>query len=174
MSKGSKKFTVEEKTEIARKAVSGSGQTIAELAEKHAVSVDEIRAWIRETGVASVRNSEESQSEEVVDLEASDSFIESVNFGATHDILNYGRLIFWTLFGTAVVVSIIISIVYIYDYTFSGVAQQSSERSQFYEISQLKQQAELKLNSFGVVDPEEGIYHIPVDSAISNMVEEFE
>lgn len=171
MSKEPNDFTKEEKTEIALKAVSGGEQEINQLAGKHGVSAEVIKTWIRETGVASVENSDEEHIEEV-SLEASDSFIESVSFGATHDILNYPRLTFWVGFGTAVFVIIVLAIMNIYDYTFSGVAQQSSEQSLYYEINQMNQQSQAKLETFGVVDPEEGVYHIPVDSAISIMVQE--
>lgn len=167
MSSESKNFTKEQKTAIALKAVSSDDSGKQELAKEHGVTVNEIENWIRETGVHNVDDDEST-----VSLEASDYFARSVEFGADPDQLNYPRLIFWSTFGTAVIAIMIFSIMAIYDFTISGTGQQQSESSRFYNISEIQRADSEKLNSFGVVDPETGIYRIPIDSAITLIVQD--
>lgn len=167
MSKKQKKFTDEEKNSIALKAVSGGDDAVKELSEKHDISTEEIRNWIRETGVKPVKEKEEE-----VSLDASEDFIASVNYGANFDNLNYRRLTFWSIFGIAVIVIFIQSIMFIHDYTQSSSVQLRSEQSQFYNIDEMRQNDRETLNSFGVVNAEEGIYRIPIDSAITQIANE--
>ncbi|MDX1640325.1 MAG: transposase [Balneolaceae bacterium] len=169
MSKKQKTFTDEEKKEIALKAASGGEDAVKELSEKHGVSEEDIHNWIRETDVTDVATVTE---EEEVSLEATDEFIESVNYGANFDRLNYRRLFFWSAFGIAVILITIQSIMFIHEYTESSAIQLRSEQSQFYEIDEMKLNEQEKLNSFGVVDPEAGIYRIPIDSAITLIANE--
>lgn len=167
MSKKQQTFTDEEKNSIALQAVSGGDETVKELAKKHHVSEEEIRNWIRETGVKPVKEKEEE-----VSLDASENFIASVNYGATFDNLNYKRLLFWGIFGIAVIVIFVQSIMFIHDYTESSAVQLQSEQSLFYDIDEMKLNDQEILNSFGVVNAEEGIYRIPIDSAITQIANE--
>lgn len=169
MSKKQKTFTDEEKHSIALKAVAGGEDAVKELSEKHHVPEEEIRNWIRETDVTAVSD---VNKQEDVSLDATEDFIESVNYGANFDNLNYKRLLFWAVFGIAMMLFIVQSIKFIHEYTQSSAAQLRSEESQFYEIDEMKSNDEEMLNSFGVVDPEAGIYRIPVDSAITLIANE--
>lgn len=176
MSKESKKISKEEKTSIVLKAVSKGEGAYKELAENHGVTVEEIRTWIRESGAADVNKTETGDLDDgnTVSLDASDDFLESVEYGATLDKLNYKRLVFWAVFGTALIILIITAIQMIHNYTTSGVQRQVSEQSRFFNIDRSNQEAEEMLNTFGLVDLEAGIYRIPVDSAISRMANESE
>ena len=173
MSNDSKKFTLEEKTRIALEAASGDRGKMINLAEKHNVSVEEIENWIRETGVSNV-TSPEADDEESVSIVATEEFAKDYEFGATPDNLNYKRLFFWTTFGTVVILLFVVAVYNVYQYTYDGVMQENAERSQYYDIDELQNEATDQLNSFGVVNMEEEIYRIPIDSAISRMVEESE
>lgn len=166
----SEKFTKQEKTAIALQAASGDEKTIKQLAKKHNVSVDEIKLWVRETDVSGV----EEKHEHHVSIEATEDFANTVEYGATFDNLNYKRLTFWTIFGSTVFTIFIVAIIFLYGYTFPGVERDRSEASQFYNIQQMEQASQSHLQSFGVVDPDEGVYRIPVDSAISQMAEDLE
>lgn len=169
MSKKQNTFTDEEKRSIALEAASGGEDALKELSEKYGVSEEEIRNWIRATDVTEVSTFSE---DEEVSLDATESFIESVNYGANFDRLNYKRLFFWSIFGAVTLILIIQSIKMIYNYTASSTVQLSSEQSQFYNIDEMKRNDQEKLNSFGVVDPEAGIYRIPIDSAITLIANE--
>lgn len=161
MSKKSKNFSEQEKAAIALKAAGGGEDTLKKLAREHNVSEAEIRTWIRETGAATIPEADE------VSLEATEGFAKAVNHGVTFDHLNYRRLTFWTAFGAACLVLFIVGIMYMFDYSRNTISQVQSEQSRFYNIEQLKQLDRDRLNSFGLVDPDEGIYRIPIDSAIT-------
>lgn len=167
MSSEPNNFTKEEKAAIALKAVSGDDAAKQELAEKHGVTVEIIDNWIRETGVEPVEDDEYS-----VSLEASDEFKTSVDFGVVPDKLNYPRLIFWSVFGTAVIAIMVFALMGIYSYTITGTEQRQSEESLYYDINELQQRDQATLGTFGIVDPEERIYRIPIDSAITIMAQD--
>ena len=167
MSNSSKNFTKEEKAAIALKASSGEEGTLQELAEKYEVSVEEIREWMRETGVSAVNEDDDS-----ITIETTDSYASSVEYGASFDTPDYKKIVFWSAFGSAVTLLIIVSVFYVHSYTTSSVADRTSQESQFYDIQQLQQRDAETLNSYGVVDPEEGVYRIPIDKAISEIANE--
>lgn len=167
MSKSSKNFTEEEKAAIALKAASGQENKLQELADEHGVSVEEIRNWMRETGVTPVNEDDDS-----VSIETTESYASSVENGVSLDTPDYKKIVFWTTFGSAVILLIIVSVFYVHSYTTSNVADRTSEESQFYNIQEIQQKDNETLNSYGVVDPEEGIYRIPIDSAITEIVNE--
>lgn len=169
MSNESKKYSLEEKTKIALEAVSGKEGTIEEIAEKYNVSSDDIQKWIDETGVKNPKTAEEIEDEFSVTLDSTEEFAQNAEYGVTPDKLNYGRLTFWSVFGTLVILLFIVAIMFTYEYTFQGSERQASEQSQFYDINELQERERMKLSSFGVVDLEEGVYRIPIDSAISRI-----
>jgi len=171
MSNKPKNYTSEEKAKIALAATSANEEELRELAEKHEVSVDEIKRWIHETGVSDV-TSPDADEEDKISLIASDDFADDFDYGATFDNLDYRTLFFWSVFGTSIIVLFVVAIFFIFVYTYHGMEQQAAERSHFYDIEQMHDQDQLKLNSFGVVDLEEGIYRIPIDSAISQIAED--
>ena len=173
MSNDSKNFTLEEKTKIALEAASGDRGKMINLAEKYDISVEKIEEWIRETGVSNV-TSPDADDEESLSIIATEDFAKDYEFGATPDNLNYKRLFFWSIFGTVVILLFIIAVFNVYDYTYDGVQQQNAERSLYYEIDQQEASSREQLNSFGVVNPDEGIYRIPIDSAITKIAEESE
>jgi hypothetical protein len=173
MSNDSKKFTLEEKTKIALEASSGDRGKMINLAEKHDVSVEEIEEWMRETGVTNV-TSADTDDEESMSVIATEKFASDYDFGATPDNLNYKRLFFWSIFGTAVILLFIVAIFNLYEFTFNSVGQQNSKQSVYYDIEQLDESSTQQLNSFGIVDMEEGIYRIPIDSAITKIAQESE
>ena len=173
MSNDSKNFTLEEKTKIALEAASGDRGKMINLAEKHDVTVEKIEEWIRETGVSNVTPTD-ADDEESLSIVATEDFAKDYEFGATPDNLNYSRLFFWSIFGTVVILLFIVAVFNVYDYTYDGVNQQSAETSLYYDIDQLEASSSEQLNSFGVVNPEEGIYSIPIDSAITEIAQESE
>jgi len=176
MSNKKNNFTKDQKAKIALEAVSGGKEKLKELASEHDISEDKIMDWARELGVIdseeeAKKTSETDESfktEDRVDLEvANENFSDSINFGAMTDDLNVKKLTFWTIFGTFLILVMIVGIIEIYDYTIDSAQQEVAKESTFYDISELKERDQETLNSYGVVDPDEGIYRIPIDSAIS-------
>jgi len=161
MSKNHKSFTESEQIRIAKQAAAGGTEGLKRLAEDNDISPQVVQNWIREYNVENPGD----ESEEI-SLEASENFVDSVEYGATHDKLNYNRLTFWSVFGTSVILLFIISIMFIHEYTRTSALQRSDESSLYYDIDELEEQDKETLETFGVVNPEEGIYRIPIDSAI--------
>jgi len=183
MSNEKKNFTKNEKAKIALKAISGGNKVLKELASEHNVSEDEILDWASELGIINPEKKVETtppeeksfKKDDEVELEVTtEEFSDAIKFGASIDNLNMKRLTFWTIFGTFLVLIMVIGIVKVYDHTISTTQQEASGKSIFYDISELKQNDNEILNSFGVVDPDEGIYRIPIDSAISITVNNVE
>jgi hypothetical protein len=167
MSKNQNSLSESEQIRIAKQAASGNTEDLKRLAEENGVSQQEIQNWIRQYNIESPGDESDD-----VSLEASESFVDSVEYGATFDNLNYNRLTFWSVFGTVVILIFIISIMFIHEYTRTSALQRSDESSLYYDINELQEQDQETLDTFGVVDPEEGIYRIPIDSAITIMSNE--
>lgn len=95
--------------------------------------------------------------------------VRSIEHGVMEDKPNYKRLVFWSLFGIVIFVVFLISLMGMYDYNNFMFSQQVSEQSTFTQINELRAEDQERLSSFGVVDEEQGVYHIPIDSAIKIM-----
>lgn len=161
MSKKPTKITDSEKLNIANSAAVGGEKAVKALAIEHNITEEEIRIWVRDLKAGNVNDDDE------VTLDVTDDFAKSIEFGATFDTLNYNRLTFWSVFGTVVILLFIIAVMFMHEYTRTSSLQDRSEQSIYYDIEELKQTDQVKLDSFGVVDPDEGIYRIPIDSAIT-------
>jgi len=96
----------------------------------------------------------------------------SVDKGVMDDNPNYQRLLFWSVLGTAIFVIFVFMLASIYDFNNYLTQRDTSEGSSYYQIEELNEKAEKRLTTFGVVDKEEGIYRIPIDSAITTYIEE--
>lgn len=166
MSDKSDKLSDVEKAQIAEKAKNAGNEVREKLAKEYGVTEEEIREWELETSASDVSDDEE------VSLEATDEFIKSVEYGATFDILNYGRLTFWSVFGTVSVVLFIVGIMFMHEYNRTSALQERFQQSIFYDIEEIQQRDRAHLESFGVVDIDEGIYRIPIDSAITILTNE--
>lgn len=166
MSDKSDKLSDVEKAQIAEKAKNAGNEVREKLAEEYGVTEEEIREWELETSASDVSDDEE------ISLEATDEFIKSVEYGATFDILNYGRLTFWSVFGTVSVVLFIVGIMFMHEYNRTSAIQERFQQSIFYDIEEIQQRDRARLESFGVVDIDEGIYRIPIDSAITILTNE--
>jgi len=116
----SKNFTDREKAEIVEKALAGGDPEIQKLAEEYQVPADEIRSWIDES---------ENTSNDMISLDVSEDFADSVGFGATHDHLNYNKLTFWSLFGTGAIIIFVVAVMFMHEYTRTASLQTSSEQS---------------------------------------------
>lgn len=175
MSTDPKELRAEEKTRILEEALDGDKEHVKEVAEKYDLDVELLETWIREKDVTYVKPKKDHlEDQENVDLQVTKEFADDYEFGATPDNLNYRTLFFWSAFGTTVIVLFIVAIFFVYEYTYQGMGQQSADQSHFYEIEQQREQDSAHLNSFGVVDLDEGIYRIPIDSAITRLAQDTE
>lgn len=99
-------------------------------------------------------------------------FEDSVRLGVSEDVINYRKLFFWSVIGTAVVAIVVTVIINIYDFTMLNASRKAAEQSVYYDVGELRAKETARLGSYGLVDAERGIYHIPIDSAITLIAEE--
>lgn len=178
MASNEQTYSADFKKEVAQKALDQSKKNLDKLAKEYDVPVSVILMWatelekggedVFETTEEEQRSSEESSDD--VDVEISDEQVaESVDHGVMADKLNYKRLAFWSVFGTILVVIFVRALFEMYQYNMQLTQERVSSESEYYQVNQMKKEATDQLESFGVVDLEEGIYRIPIDSAINKM-----
>lgn len=173
----SDKYSSEFKAKIALEAVAQGRSVIKEIAEEHGVTEDQVIAWAAQlhdeaTKIFSGDESHDASDSEIEDVEISTDdpeFAHAVNHGVMSDTLNYRKLIFWSSLGTALVIIFVVGLVYFSQYSLFEAQKEASSLSTYSEIGELKAEQNQELNSFGVVSVEDGIYRIPIDSAISRI-----
>ncbi len=173
----SEKYSSEFKAKVAIEAVAEGRSVIEKVAKKHGVSEDQVIAWAAHLhdeaaqifASEDVHHEDEVVTEEVELSTDDEEFAVAVDHGVMSDTLNYNKLIFWSTLGTALVIIFVIGLVYFSQYSLFESQKQVSAQSTYSEIQNLKAKQNQELNSFGVVDLEEGIYRIPIDSAISRI-----
>lgn len=182
MASEEKQYSSEFKAKVAKKALEQDQQNLDGLSEKYDVPVSMILMWSTklknndgDTSIFSDSESHESEKahiakEEKVDVEVTDPKVaDSLSHGVMGDKMNYRKLVFWTVLGIVLVVIFVKGLVEMYQYNTQISRDRISEESEYYEVNMLKKEADETLSSFGVVDLEEGIYRIPIDSVISDM-----
>ncbi|HKK46315.1 MAG TPA: hypothetical protein VJ964_12395 [Balneolaceae bacterium] len=177
MASEEKNYTSEFKKEVAQKALDQSKKNLDKLSEKYDVPVSVILMWATELekgGIAVFEEAEEvehpEEKQEEFDVVVSDDKVaDSLNMGVMLDKLNYKRLIFWSVLGVVLFVIFVRSLIAIYETDRQDLQQEVASQSQFHHITELKTEARDKINSFGVVNLDKGVYRIPIDSAINEM-----
>ncbi len=173
-------YTSEFKAKVALDAVAQGRSVIKDVAKKYEVSEEEVIEWASQlqdeaAKVFGAGEAEEHFQSEVEDIELAtedEEFAAAVEHGVMSDTLNYKKLIFWSAFGTGLVVVFVIGLIYFSQYSLFESQKRVSSNTTFVEISELNAAQEEELNSYGVVDLENGIYRIPIDSAINRIAED--
>lgn len=99
-------------------------------------------------------------------------FQNDVTSGVTEDKLDYKKLFFWSVLGTAAIAIVVAVLINVYEYTIFTATQRAGAASQYYDVQELREKEQETLGSFGLIDAEKGLYHIPIDSAIKLIAEE--
>ncbi|MEX0928744.1 MAG: hypothetical protein WD266_06815 [Balneolales bacterium] len=102
------------------------------------------------------------------------AFDEAADHGAMYDKLNIRNISFWTVLGLSVLVVVISGVIALYNYNKFRFQESASIQSEFAEFQEIRVNNLARLNTHGIVDQQEGIYHISIDSAITLMLEENE
>lgn len=182
MSNEDKTYSAEFKTKVAREAIDQDKKNLEQLSKKHDVPVSTILTWavkLEKNPDEVFASSEEPESvdeqisdEEEIDVQVADKDIaDSLQYGVMYDRLNIKRLMSWSLLGMVLVVLFVIALREMYQYNRLLSDEAALGSTEYYEVNQQKRQATETLNSFGVVDLENGVYRIPIDSAINEMAE---
>ena len=184
MSSGKKK-SPEFKSRVGYEAALSSKKMIAELAEKYKVSEKEIIDWAESYGGVSAgeeamelgaqaqgeahSHDEQEGTDFVIDI-ADDALYDSVTDGMQDDTMNYKLLGTWITIGIVAVIGLVIIATQLEGYTKFQKMMSAAGQTENLQVNQLEAEQQVRLNSFGVVDPDAGIYHVPIDSAINMMV----
>ena len=177
-------YSREYKAKVVLEATSEDADPV-EVARRHNVTPGTLLSWANQMDVNDLQLKKLAEAAgtegahdaiETVDVDSnSDRFAASIEYGATHDILDMKKLTFWSLFGTGFVLLIILALYGAYTLTTSQTIQQVYEQGgDHYEVRELHERQRADLESFGVVDAEEEIYRVPIDSVFSRMVREAE
>ncbi|MEX0719378.1 MAG: hypothetical protein WD059_01840 [Balneolaceae bacterium] len=173
-------YSSEFKAKVALDAVSQGRAVIEKVAQKYDVPEEEVIAWASQlqadaakvfgaTEEAGFVGEEAPKAENVTITSDNPVFSFAVDRGVTKDDINYSQLIFWSSFGVTLLIVFIVGLVYFTQYSLFEAQREVSSQSHFSEVVELRSNQEQDLNSFGVVDLENGIYRIPIDSAINKM-----
>ncbi|MDZ7715850.1 MAG: hypothetical protein U5J95_06515 [Balneolaceae bacterium] len=182
MASEEKQYSSEFKAKVAQEALEQGQQNLDGLSEKYDVPVSSILMWSTklknndgDTSIFSDSESHDSEEahiaeDETVDVEVTDPKIaDSFSLGVMGDKMDYRKLVFWSTLGIILIVIFVIALVEMYQYNTQISRDRISEDSEYYEVNMLRKEADETLSSFGVVDLEEGVYRIPIDSVISEM-----
>jgi len=176
----STKHSAEFKAQTALEAISLPLGELDNFAKKKGVSKNEVVEWVaalKEKSADLFNDGDDSHSGhhasgENVNLETEDELLSAaVSHGVNDDNLNYKKLFFWTTFGTGLVVVIVVALIQFAQASWFNAQNEASINSEYSKIKELKAKDLEKLNSYGVVDLENGTYRIPIDQAINNIAE---
>ncbi len=183
MSNEDKTYDAEFKARVAKEAIEHDKKNLDRLSKKYDVPVSTILTWavqLEKNAEDVFESSEEPETvqehisdQEEVEVEVTDEeIVDSIDYGAMHDRLNISRLTFWSVLGTVLVILFIFALREMHQYNRLISEEAASGSTEYYQVNQQNREATETLNSFGVVDLENGIYRIPIDSAINEMAED--
>lgn len=182
MASEEKNYTPEFKVKVAEEALDQSKKNLDNLADKYDLPVSVILMWtaeyekhgaeaFEETDTAREKTHEQQEEEpESVDVQVTDEDISrSVEFGVMTGDLDIKKIVFWSIVGF-VILNIFVGILYeMYHRDEQLARERVSTTNEYYQVNQLKNEHKTKLSEFGMVDAENGIYRIPIDSAINEI-----
>lgn len=181
MASEEKKYSPDFKKKVALEALNQDKKNLDQLSDKYNVPVSTILMWavkvekhsasiFSDTEKDDDSDSQPIDEDESVDIDVTDEQIsESVSSGVMGDKLNYKRLSYWSVLGMVLVAIFVIALMEMYEYNTRISQENISANAQNYDVNELNREAEETLSSFGVVDLEEGVYRIPIDSAINEL-----
>jgi hypothetical protein len=100
-------------------------------------------------------------------------FSDALDQGVMHDKLNLKFITFWSIAGIISVIVLIVIAAELFSYYYFQRSYNVSIASEHFRITRLTEESRQRLGSTGVIDEESGRYHIPVDSAYTLILEEY-
>ena len=107
--------------------------------------------------------------------EVNDTVLKSIRTGVMDDDPPYRKLFKWVLLSGCLMVILILSInLFFVRYLQKENEQVANESSYYFEVESLYFKQKERLNLFGIVDREQSIFHVPIDSAYKLVIEDYE
>lgn len=108
-----------------------------------------------------------------VSIETSDQeLVQAITIGVNNDTLDVKKLILWSSLGVGIVATLVIIWVFTSQILFQQSRANATATSTYYAIEKLTDDANTHIQSFGVLDNEKGVYHIPIDVAIDKLTKD--
>ena len=180
MASPQKQYSAEFKAKVALKALAQDKKNLDRLSDKHDVPVSMILTWtaqlernaahVYQTSAEPTDVSPPTRDIDLVDVEIDDEEVsQSISYGVMGDELDYKKLTFWSVLGIVFLIIFTQLLFEMYDISQQVNDDRIAASSQYHDVNEQKEQARERLTNFGVVDIEEGIYRIPIDSVMNEM-----
>lgn len=103
-------------------------------------------------------------------VETSDQELSNaITIGVNDDIMDFKKLIFWSGLGVGIVASLVVIWIFASQMFFEQSKANATATSTYYAIEKLTEDANNHIQSYGVLDAEKGVYHMPIDAAIEKI-----
>tara|TARA_Y200000002_G_scaffold370398_1_gene365831 strand:- start:1099 stop:1488 length:390 start_codon:yes stop_codon:yes gene_type:complete len=103
-------------------------------------------------------------------VETSDQELSNaITVGVNDDIMDFKKLIIWSGLGVGIVASVVVIWIFASQMFFEQSKVNATATSTYYAIDKLTEDANNHIQSYGVLDAEKGVYHMPVDAAIEKI-----
>ena len=110
-------------------------------------------------------NANNEASVETTDHELS----KAITVGVNEDTMDFNKLIFWSGLGVTLVTTFVVIWIFASQMFFDQSKANATATSTYYAVEKLTEDANNHIQSYGVIDAEKGVYHIPVEQAIEKM-----
>lgn len=173
-------YSSEFKAKVALEALAQNKKNLDRLSDKYDVPVSVILTWAvqLERNAANVYTTSQepanvqtaAEENAVVDVEINDEKVShSISYGVMGDELDIKKLTFWSVLGIIFVIIFVQLLFEMYEMSTQINKDRISARSEYHDVNEQNRKDMEKLSSFGVVDIEQGIYRMPIDSVINDM-----
>ena len=103
-------------------------------------------------------------------VETSDQELSNaITIGVNDDIMDFKQLIFWSGLGVGIVTAVVVVWIFASQMFFEQSKANATATSTYYAIDKLYEDANNHIQSYGVLDAEKGVYHIPIEAAIEKI-----
>ena len=93
----------------------------------------------------------------------------AITIGVNDDIMDFKKLIFWSGIGVGIVTAVVVVRIFASQMFFEQSKANATATSTYYAIDKLYEDANNHIQSYGVLDAEKGVYHIPIEAAIEKI-----
>ena len=93
----------------------------------------------------------------------------AITIGVNDDIMDFKKLIFWSGLGVGIVTAVVVVWIFASQMFFEQSKANATATSTYYAIDKLYEDANNHIQSYGVLDAEKGVYHIPIEADIEKI-----
>ena len=93
----------------------------------------------------------------------------AITIGVNDDIMDFKKLIFWSCLGVGIVTAVVVVWIFASQRFFEQSKANATATSTYYAIDKLYEDANNHIQSYGVLNAEKGVYHIPIEAAIEKI-----